>query len=315
MGNPRHLYFLMNHLFLGFFLAVLYGVISSVVVWQIDGVASSVSYLRAFFQNYQYAIIGGLIVSTFILVNRTQSWIPSIIEENFTNEELSETTYSLQKKKYLSVARSISFSTTFITVGFCLFYVSGFPHTGAANISLMVFACTLYGLGVYIGRKFFYIAQMLNSIEDVPVNKDIFTDDKLGTISTYVNSLSTLTVIFVFGHVYVHYHAPFEYNTVVGDIPRMFMLLPAVLAIPIVSIFNFYPRTVLRRLYSKSIKWKTDKIKRDFLGGKTTEYERLSYMIEYDKMSKDELKYRLRVTLSDLPIAITIILMVVSLMF
>lgn len=41
--------------------------------------------------------------------------------------------------------------------------------------------------------------------------------------------------------------------------------------------------------------------------------ERLSYLIEYDKVSKDELKYRMRVTLSDLPIAITIIVMLLGL--
>jgi len=312
MGNKRHLYFLMNHIFLGFFLTVAYGALSAVIVWLVEGTPSAVKFLELFSQSFQYVIVGGLILSTSILVFYTQKWIPEVIEENFPEEDLVETDFNTQKAKYLSVARSMAFSTSFIVVGFALFYFSKFPISGIGEQAMMIFACTLYGLGVYVGRKFFYIAQMLHSIENLPVKRDIFTEDKLGSISTYVNTLSTLTVIFVFAHVYAHYNAPFVYNSVVGSTLKISMLLPAVLAIPIVVIFNFYPRTVLRLLYSRSIQWSLDKIKRGFLLSETTEHERQMYLMEFNKMSNDELKYRLRVTLSDLPIAITLVLMVVS---
>jgi hypothetical protein len=155
---------------------------------------------------------------------------------------------------------------------------------------------------------------MLHAIEGLDPPIDVFTDDKLGPISTYVNSLSTLTVVFVFAHVYTYYSAPFVYGSPLGESVRSALLLPAVLAVPVVAIFNFYPRTVLRTLYSKSIRAKTDEIQKAIQDKDLTEFERMSYLIEYDKMSNDELKHRLRVTLSDLPIAITIILMILSLL-
>jgi hypothetical protein len=155
---------------------------------------------------------------------------------------------------------------------------------------------------------------MLHAIEGLSPPGDIFTDDKLGPISTYVNSLSTLTVVFVFAHVYTYFWAPFEFTSVLGDSVRSALLLPAVLAVPVIVIFNFYPRTVLRTLYSRSIGTKTDEIQRAIKDKDLSEFERMSYLIEYDNMSKDELKHRLRVTLSDLPIAITIILMILSLL-
>lgn len=315
MNNSRHLFFLMNHVFVGFTIAVAYGAISGLIVWQLDGIQAFSDYSFAFFRSFNGAIVGGLIISTAILVYRSQCWVPDLIDETFVNHDLSLTEYTEQKRRFLSAGRSISFATTFIVVGFGLFTLAEFPFDGFANYALMAFACIQYGLGVYVGRKLFYIAQMLHAIEGLDVKQDIFTDDRLGTISTYVNSLSTLTVIFVFAHVHSFYHAPFEYGSVLGDTVRTAMLLPAVLAIPVVVIFNFYPRTVLRNLYSRSIAAKTEEIKKGLVDANISEFERLTYLIEYDKMSKDELKYRLRMTLSDLPIAITIILMIASVIF
>ena len=121
---------------------------------------------------------------------------------------------------------------------------------------------------------------MLHAIEGLSPPGDIFTDDKLGPISTYVNSLSTLTVVFVFAHVYTYFWAPFEFTSVLGDSVRSALLLPAVLAVPVIVIFNFYPRTVLRTLYSRLIGTKTDEIQRAIKDKDLSEFERMSYLIE-----------------------------------
>lgn len=313
MNSSRHLFFLMNHVFAGFALAVAYGAVSGLIVWSLEGTQEVSDFLMAFFRSFNGAIVGGLILSTAILVFRSQNWVPDLIETTFLSEDLGSTEYPEQKRRFLSASRSMSFATTFVVVGFGLFTLAEFPFEGFANYALMSFACMQYGLGVYIGRKLFYIAQMLHSIEGIDIKEDIFSDDRLGAISIYVNSLSTLTVIFVFAHVYSFYYAPFEYGSVLGETVRTALLLPAVLAIPVLGIFNFYPRTVLRILYGRSISAKTEEIKKGLMNADVSEFERLTYLIEYDKMSKDELKYRLRVTLSDLPIAITIILMIASL--
>ena len=312
MSTSRHLFFLMNHLFVGVAIAVTYGALTGLLIWKLSGEAAFAEYLRVFFQAYNGAIVGGLIFSTAILIYRSQRWIPNLIESNFSQEELAATEYPEQKRRFLSAARSAGFATTFVVISFGLFAFAKFPFSGFANYALVAFGCVEYALGVYIGRKLFYIAQMLHAIERLDVKRDIFTDDKLGMIAIYVNSLSTLTAAFVFAHVYAHYYGPFQYTSTLGAGIRVAMLLPAVLALPVVGLFNFYPRAVLSTLYGRSIRWKIDEIKNSLKDAKVTEFERLSYLIEYDKISRDELRYRLRATLSDLPIAITVILMIIG---
>ena len=156
---------------------------------------------------------------------------------------------------------------------------------------------------------------MLYSIEEIDIKEDIFSNNKLGIIPSYINSISTFTVIFVFTHVYSYYHAPFGYASVLGETVRISLLLPAVLAIPVVAIFNFYPKSVLKTLYEKSINNKMNDIRIKLSSSRVTEYERLICLMEYDKMTKDELKHRLKLTLGDLPIVVTIIFMVLRVIF
>ena len=246
MNNNRHLFFLMNHVFVGFGLAVLFGVLPAVVVWQLEGVDKATEFTTSFFNDFRGAISGGLIFSAAILVWRSQAWIPDLLDETFGEEFLGTTSYPEQKRRFLSTARSVSFASSFVVVGLGLFSLAEYPLDGLSHYALLSFGCIQYALGVYIGRKLFYIAQMLHAIEGLDPPIDVFTDDKLGPISTYVNSLSTLTVVFVFAHVYTYYSAPFVYGSPLGESVRSALLLPAVLAVPVVAIFNFYPRTVLR---------------------------------------------------------------------
>lgn len=315
MNGSRHLFFLMNHVFYGVGFAVIYGIVTGLFAWLINGHEAFTEYTKAFFISFNCAISGGLIVSAAILIFRFQSCIPDRIEEVFSPEDLAQTDYTEQRRRYFSAARSTAFATEFVVVGFGIFTIAEFPFDGFEQYALLAFACAQYGLGVYIGRKLFYIAQMLHAIDEINIQQDIFTEDRLGMISAFVNSLSMLTVIFVFIHVYGFYYAPFSYGTVLGETARIALLLPGIIALPVIVIFNFYPRTVLRSLYKRSIAYQTEVIKTNLVKSDVSEYERLALLIEYDKIWRDELQRRLRLTLSDLPIAITIAFMVARMIF
>jgi hypothetical protein len=200
----------------------------------------------------------------------------------------------------------LAFSSSFAIVAYGIFSAARFPLPATAANFLIAFGCLQYALGVYIGRKLFYIAQMLRSIEHIKLKKDIFQSDKLAVISIYVNVTSTLTVLLVFIGVRSYYYAPFAYDSILGNSIQALMLLPAVIAIPILAIFNYYPRVVTRKLYEQSINHSLGKLRAKLKARDLTEFERLTYLVEFDKISRDELKYRLRMTLTDLPMAVTL---------
>ena len=301
----------MNHVFVGFGLTLIFGVVVAVITLVIDGDAHFTLFLEAYFGTFNGVLAGSLIISTALLVCKTQSTIPKLIDEIFDKKELKKTDYYEHRRRFFAMGRSLSFSGTFAVVGFWIFTLAKFPLTGFAEYAMITLTCVQYALGVYVGRKLFYIAQILSAIEDLKIGYDVFKENKLSLIPTYVNSVSTLTVIFVFAHVAVYYNAPFEYASILGNSPQTMLLLPAVIARPVVALFNFYPRTVLWVLYKKAIEVRRDEIIANFSKLDISEYERLRYLIEYDRLSREEIQNRVRATLSDLPIAITIIIAIV----
>jgi hypothetical protein len=177
---------------------------------------------------------------------------------------------------------------------------------------MIIAACAEYALGVYVGRKLGYAGMMLHSLLDAPVTRNLFKKRELDAINPYVHVASTLTIIFVYIHVKSYYEGPFLYGSILGQSIKPFLLLPAIIATPVLLIFNFYPRAVLRKLYSQSIDVEIERLKYAMKNEELTPYEKRSYLIEFDKMSRDELRYSLQLTLSDLPIGITILIMVLE---
>jgi hypothetical protein len=313
MMSRLSLFQLMNVMFIGFGIALAFGIIASGVVWLFETSDTFRRFLEAYFVSFNCLISGGLIIGSAIFVFRSQRTIPMLIEQAFDPQSLNETKFHEQKRKYLSLRRTLTFSTDFIAVAFVIFYFCKFPFRGLPEYLLIFCGCLQYALGVYMGRKLFYVAQMLAAIQDIRLTKNIFKDDDLGHIISYVNVLSTLTIIFVYVHVTSYYNGPFEYSSMVSSSLRIGLILPAVIATPVLVIFNFYPRAVLRQLYSRCIADQVDRLTDRLRHHGLSDYERMSCVIEYDKLWKDELRSRLRLTLSDLPIAITIIAMVVGL--
>jgi len=312
MDNPRQLYSLMNNAFLGFILAAAYGIVTTGVLWHVSP-GELPRYPQAFFVTFNAAVVGGLISTTAILVFKSQGHIPSIIEKTFTPRELAPTDYKVYRRKYFSIVRSITFSSSCSIGAAIIFKAASLPLPHLSTVLLSLFACIHFGLSVYVGRKMFYIAQMLKAIEEIRVKKDIFSEDRLLGVSIYVNCVSTLTTIFVFASVRSLYYAPLQYSALLGSSVRAFMLIPAIMAIPIIAMFNYYPRVVVRKLYQESIKHCVRKLKHNMQQKDFSDYEKLLFILEYDKISKEELKYRLRMTLSDLPMAVTLVIAILSL--
>ncbi len=208
---------------------------------------------------------------------------------------------------------TVRFSAIFIVVSYVIFSYCKFPFRGLPEYLLIGFGCLQYALGVYVGRKLYNIANMLNSILDIRITKNIFKEDELGHIVNYVNILATFTIMFVYVHVKAYFDAPFQYDTALGMSPKTALLLPAVIAAPVLVIFHFYPRAALRRLYSRSIKQEVDSLTDALKGDNLSEFERLSYLIEYDRIAKEELSNRFRLSANDLPIGLTIFVMLIGL--
>ena len=108
-----------------------------------------------------------------------------------------------------------------------------------------------------------------------------------------------------------YYGAPFWYDSYLGESVKPFILFLPVVVTPVLLIFNFYPREVLRRVYRESIELELEKLKLT-LNDTSSASEKRSYLLQFDKMCRDELRYSLQLTLNDLPIGITILVMVLQ---
>ena len=313
--KSRNVFFVMNSVYLGFAISFLYGVITSAIAYLVDRNAFH-QYLQNFFISYNCFITGGLLFGLTLQIYKTQNYIPDLLSKVFGQEKLTENNVFLHHKRtFFSVKASMRIVTIHIILSFVLFYFAKFPYKNKILENLMIiYGCALYGCGVYIGRKAFYVAQMLQSIEDVEFSDDLFTDNKLDGISTYINVITTFTVLAIWFHVNSYYSGPFEYNSQLGNSIKILMFYPAIIAMPVLIVFNYYPKTLLRKLYSKSIDIKIDLLNKELSSKENiTEFERIKYLSETDKISRDELKYQLKLALNDLPLIITIVIMLADL--
>lgn len=313
--RTKYIFFLMNSVYYGFLISLGYGIVSSLFVYLFDKGEFS-AYIRHFFLSYNSFLTGGLGFGLTYQVYKTQKYIPELISNVFKNYDLDRITqFNVHKSRFYSVNRSLGIVTIHIVISFVLFYYAKFPFTNKIPETFMViFGCSLFGCGVYVGRKMFYVAQMLQTIENIEFSDDIFSENKLEGVSIYINVITTFTVIATWLHVNSYYDGPFIYDSMFGESIRIFMFYPAITALPVLVIFNYYPRVFIRKLYTKSINNKLSLLEKSLKDKKKiTEFEKIQYLAEVDKISKEELKYRLRLALNDLPMVITIIIMLIDL--
>ena len=301
---------LMILLFLGLGGSLVYGLLGLALVSVLDGKDQAQRFFVAYTSSFKTIISFGLILGTWLIVYRAQGVISETIEAAFTQKELDATHYFINKQKFDSLFRSITFSAEFIIVAFVVFeYCCKFELSRWGQIIMIIAMCAQYGLGVYVGRKLMYTGMMLHSLLSVPVRRNLFRKRKLDAINVYVHVASTLTLIFGYIHVRGYFDGQFEFGSMLGESSKVFLLIPVIIATPVLLIFNFYPRAVLRKLYSKSIDVEIRRLKKAMKNDSISDFEKRSYLLEFEKMSRDELRYSLQLTLSDLPIGITILVM------
>ncbi|MCA1568604.1 MAG: hypothetical protein LC803_23750 [Acidobacteria bacterium] len=305
--SPFRLMLMLNA---GFVLSLAYGLLGSGIIWYLNGKSEAQSFFAAYTISFRTIISLGLILGTALIVRRLQNVIPDTLEAAFKGQ-LSED-YGYYRRRFANIKVTIRFSALLIVLGFVIFLCSQFPLSTLGQGLMLIAACAEYGVAAYIGRKLMYSGMMLHSLLPITVTRNLFRERELDAINPYVHVASTLTIIFVYVHVSNYYNGPFLYGSTLGQSIKLFLLLPAIIATPVLLIFNFYPRAVLRKLYSQSIDVEIKRLQEALQNEALSPYEKRSYLIEVDKMSRDELRYNLQLTLSDVPIGITILIMVLQ---
>lgn len=301
----------MNMMFIGLLVSLAYGALSLLAVYAFEERTDAARFLEAYVRSFNTAIAFGLIIGTALIVYHTQAVIPQIIESCFKAEQLP-TEYVNYRSRYNNSGDSITFMGEFAIVAFVVFAYCNFPLSPVGTTAMILAACAQWALGVYVGRKLCYAGMMLHSLTDVTPTKNLFEHRELDGINTYVHIASTLTIIFVYVHVRAYFQGPFLYQSTGGETVKLFLVLPAIIATPVLLIFNFYPRIVLRKLYSESIDHEVKELQATLQDEAPSPYAKRSYLIAFDKMYRDELRYSMQLTLSDLPMGVTILIMILE---
>jgi len=307
---PFRLLLLLNF---GLASSVAYGLLGAALVWYFRGVTEAQLFFAVYAGSFKTIISLGLIVGTSIIVFLNQDVIPNTIEAALGEQLPSD--YYYHKRRFFSLRRSLTFSIEATLVAFVIFSYCQFPLSKTGQPLMLIAVCSEYALLAYVGRKLLYTGMMLHSLLGATVTRNLFRKRELDAINAYAYSTSTLAVIFVCFHVITYYSGPFVYGSVFGSTIKTFILWPALVAAPALLIVNFYPRIILKKLYMRSIDVELKRLKKAMKTDDSSAAEKRFYLIEVDKLSRDELREHLRLTLSDFlsPIAILIMLIVLLL--
>ncbi len=294
----------------GLGISAVYDGFGTVLVWYLEGETAAAEFFTAYTGTFKTIISLGVILGTALIVFYAQKDVPEMIERVFTEPLLAKTDYYTQKRYFLSWRKTMIFTAEVAFVAFIIFRCCQFPLKGTGDILMMIAVCAEYAFASFVGRKLRYTAMMVYSLSKVMIVRNLFKERELDDINWYMNIASTLTIIFVYIHVMFYYKAPFLYPF--GQSFQIFLILPVIMATPVLLIFNFFPREVLRTLYRKSIDVEIKKLQKLLRNEALSTYEKRSYLIEFDKMSRDELRYSFQFLLTDLPIGITILAMLLQ---
>lgn len=299
--------------FSGLAISLVYDIGGFFLVKSLDGETAAVEFFAAYTSSFRTIISLGLILGAAMLVFFVQSDIAAMVESAFWKDQLfTETKYFKYRIHFWRLRKTLIFGAQLGFAAFLIFSFCHFKLSRTGDILMMIAVCAEYVLASFVGRKLMYTAMMIHSLADIKVRRNLFKKRELDNINWYISVASTLTIIFVYVHVMNYYEGEYLYDSIFGQSVRTFLLFPAVLATPVLLIFNFYPREVLRKLYSQSIDFEIKKLRVKLQNEALNSYEKRSYIIEFDKMSRDELRHSLRLALTDLPIGITILIMVLE---
>lgn len=296
--------------FLGLALSVVYGLVGSVIVWYLQNKSEAQLFFLTYTTLFKTVLSLGLILATAILVFHSQDVIPATIEKAFKGQLTKD--YYYYKHRFSSVRVSLTYSAQMALAGFVIFSYSHFPLSKPGEVLMVTAACMEYALAAYVGRKLMYTACMLHSLLVIPIKRNLFRKRELDRINPYIHVASTLTIVFFYVHMISYYDGPFLYDSIVGHSMRIFLLFMPLISTPVLLILNFYPRVVLTKIYEQSIDVEITRLKKAMRNEALSPYEKRSHLIEFDKMSREQLRHGLQLALTDLPIGITILIMILQ---
>jgi len=257
---------------------------------------------------YQY---GGLVAGTAcaalflmsILVLRT---VPNLIEQALPDEVSEQADYRFWKGRLLSGRLGLAQFGTYFLGGFGIYSLLEFPGEPIVHLFFAVFTALQYSCGGFIGRKLWCVGHLLRSIEHVDPKSDLLDTEAFPRLIYLVNIFTFLTLLMTVIHTYFHAKMDYVLSSELAVLLAPLVYLPLVLALPVVVLFNFYPRMVVNRLYLKSIRQRKQWLADQMAGSDESEFAKHKHSIDYEKYLNEEFRYRQRVALSELPVALTI---------
>ncbi len=296
--------------FLGLTLSVVYGLLGAALVWSLRGQAEAQVFFLTYTALFKTVLSLGLILGTALVVFYMQDVIPATIEKAFKGQLTDD--YYYYRRRFSSLRVSLTYSGEMALVAFVIFSYSEFPLSRPGEVLMLIAVCTEYALAVYVGRKLMYTACMLHSLLAIPIKRNLFRKRELNGINPYIHVASTLTIIFLYVHMISYYDGPFLFSSILGRSIKIFLLFLPLISTPVLLILNFYPRVVLTKIYDQSIDVEIARMRKAMRNESITSYEKRSYLLEFDKMSREQLRYSLQLALTDLPIGITILVMILQ---
>lgn len=267
--------------------------------------------VELFVSGYGGLIAGTACITLFLMSIFVLRVVPQLIEDAIPDLEIEQTRYHFWKRRLESKILGISQFTTYFAAGYAIYSLLGFPVAKGAQPLLVIFTGIQYGCGGFVGRKLWCVSHMLRSLEGVKPKDNLLETESLPRLIYVVNIFTFLTLVMTAVHTY--FLSRIEYSTQ-GDLTtaiHSLVYLPMVLAMPVVILFNFYPRMVVNRLYLKSIRQRKDWLAEKMLESSESEVSKIKHTIDYEKYLNEEFRYRQRVALSELPVALSITLAII----
>src|SRR5258705_12055264 len=129
-------------LFAGMGVSIAYGLFGWSLLFYFGRGAEAQPFFVAYTSSFKTIVSLGLILGTALITYRFQHLIPNTIEAAFTHEQLAKTDYFVNKQKFYSLFRSITFSAEFIVVSFLIFSYSQFPLSSRGEALMIIAGCT-----------------------------------------------------------------------------------------------------------------------------------------------------------------------------
>lgn len=267
--------------------------------------------IQIFVNQYGGLIAGTACGSLFLMSILVLRTVPELIEQALQTEVAELDNYRFWKDRLLSDRLGIAQFGTYFLGGFGIYSLLEYPGEPLDHLFFVVFTALQYSCGGFVGRKLWCVGHLLRAIEHVDPRSDLLNTDAFPRLIYLINIFTFLTLLMTVVHTYFHARMDYVLSSEFAVLLAPLVYLPMVLALPVVVLFNFYPRMVVNRLYLKSIRVRKQWLADQMAESDESEFAKHKHSIDYEKYLNEEFRYRQRVALSELPVALTITVAIV----